>query len=258
MLHTQLIQQTGGSDGSQRLQSAGLCSRNAFPVLRRRRLVHHPAGKAARLGYGLDQKSLYDSFPANTDKYPSSSPSDPSPRVSSPLLFLQSPDLHTVSYAFDRNPQTLPSPSSSISFWLLPSMTRTHSPFDLPVRSAGDGHLQSWSAMPSSVSWSVPGRVSAAGQLLSPAAPRSVFSRGCALYTIIGCVSFFSRSSASLCSFIRRKKCFEDKSSLKSPDSVKCRHTRMRPAGLSLLMPASYAIFTSPHPDQKFPVFRHP
>ena len=59
MLHTQLIQQTGGSDG---VRDYNLL--DAFPVLRRRRLVPHPAGKSRKTGLWPDQKSLYDSFPS--------------------------------------------------------------------------------------------------------------------------------------------------------------------------------------------------
>ena len=53
MLHTQLIQQTGGSEGSQRLQFTGLSFRNSFSVFWRDELYPTIQAKAARLGYGL-------------------------------------------------------------------------------------------------------------------------------------------------------------------------------------------------------------
>ena len=185
MLHTQLIQQTGGSDGVRDYNLLDSALETPFQSFGGEELYPTLQAKAARLGYGLiknhcmidgnkrigthtmlvflalngielsyTQKELYETilnvaagnityegllewilehqtlmtghgysvpghfsqivfmilFPANTDKYPSSSPRGPLPRVSSPL-FLQSPDLHTVSYVLQsKSPQTPPSP----------------------------------------------------------------------------------------------------------------------------------------------------
>ena len=63
MLHTQLIQQTGGSDGVRDYNLLDSALETPFQP-RRRRLVPHPAGKSRKTGLWPDQKSLYDSFPS--------------------------------------------------------------------------------------------------------------------------------------------------------------------------------------------------
>lgn len=110
MLHTQLIQQTGGSDGVRDYNLLDSALETPFQSFGGEDLHPTLQAKAERLGYGLIKNHCMILSPANTDKYPSSSPRDPSPRVSS-LLFLQSPDLHTVSYVLQsKSPQTPPSP----------------------------------------------------------------------------------------------------------------------------------------------------
>ena len=93
MLHTQLIQQTGGSDGVRDYNLLDSALETPFQSFGGEDLYPTLQAKAARLGYGLIKNHCMILSPANTDKYPSSSPHDPSPRVSSllfcnPLIFI--------------------------------------------------------------------------------------------------------------------------------------------------------------------------
>ena len=82
MLHTQLIQQTGGSDGVRDYNLLDSALETPFQSFGGEDLYPTLQAKAARLGYGLIKNHCMILSPANTDKYPSSSPRGPSPRVS--------------------------------------------------------------------------------------------------------------------------------------------------------------------------------
>ena len=97
MLHTQLIQQTGGSDGVRDYNLLDSALETPFQSFGGEDLYPTLQAKAARLGYGLIKNHCMILSPANTDKYPSSSHLCPLPRASS-LLFLGGLGSYTAPY----------------------------------------------------------------------------------------------------------------------------------------------------------------
>lgn len=64
MLHTQLIQQTGGSDGVRDYNLLDSALETPFQSFGGEDLYPTLAGKSRKTGLWPDQKSLYDSFPS--------------------------------------------------------------------------------------------------------------------------------------------------------------------------------------------------